>query len=110
MLRGRKMRIVDRKEPIFIYGLIDPRDFVIKYIGQSASPIKRMEQHLSANSSIAVKGWIEELKGKKRKPFMIIFEKVSAVNASFVENAYIEIYKDTTLNIFRGKTKPETEN
>jgi len=57
----------------YIYALVDPITFEIKYIGESINPINRYRQHLRY-SSWNVSKWIGSLKTTNRLPKMITLE------------------------------------
>ena len=68
-------------EPVFIYALIDPRDYKIRYIGKSISPGQRYEQHMHDKEYNAGKiGWIEGLQIRNMQPVMKILEVANEKN------------------------------
>lgn len=78
----------------YIYGLIDPRDNEIKYIGITNKPKVRLSQHRRADDKRDTKGrWVIELRNIGLKPDMIIlFETGSISEASEKEFEYQELY------------------
>jgi len=49
-------------ENVFIYGLVDPIDGEIYYVGQSMNPHYRLSQHLAQKASCPKSEWINDLK------------------------------------------------
>lgn len=73
---------------IHIYGLVDPRDREIKYVGQTISPDRRLKQHIADTGSGTPKSdWINEM--GDRKPLMVILDTVAQEDAHAVENWWI---------------------
>jgi len=60
---------------VYIYGLVDPRDKRVRYVGKSLSPTKRLEVHLKDKCNLGKALWIEELQKHKLKPEIIILDK-----------------------------------
>lgn len=59
---------------VFIYGLFDPRNGVIRYIGKAADLKVRMFGHLSDKRRVHKVHWIEQLKACGMSPSMCILE------------------------------------
>ena len=67
----------ERQEPVYIYALADPRDSSIRYVGKSATPNTRYEQHLVDRTSNRYKtDWIQSLLGSGNRPRLEILETV----------------------------------
>lgn len=70
------------KIPIYVYGLMDPRDGKIKYVGQSMGPDERLSQHIykARKSRIrrrsALHRWIRKLLKENALPQVVILEAV----------------------------------
>lgn len=65
----------------FIYGLVDPRDLVIRYVGRTASGLpKRLGQHL-APSKLAqetpLAAWLRELVALEEEPIILMLASVT---------------------------------
>lgn len=72
-----------------VYGLIDPRTGEIRYVGHTVNLKQRLSFHMSQPASIAMRGWIGELKAAKLKPTPVILEKTTAFYAFKVELKWI---------------------
>lgn len=74
---------------ISIYALIDPRDHLVRYIGQSTDPAIRLKSHLSlAQGSQQKRAWLRDLKGLKLKPTVHILETVKGYLAADEREQY----------------------
>jgi hypothetical protein len=76
-LFGATFRIRRRKE-LKVYGLVDPRDGQIRYIGITLkSPRSRLRSHLHLGNSgsSAKKDWIRELRERDLKPDVTVLER-----------------------------------
>lgn len=67
--------------PVSIYGLIDPRDGKIRYVGKTIQRLDyRLQQHVWTStrrpSKRIVAGWITELAGWGLRPSIILLEEV----------------------------------
>jgi hypothetical protein len=88
-------------ELAYIYGLIDPRNGEIRYIGKTKNPKSRLSGHITESKDIEVVNyrikWIRKLISLDLKP-NIVFLKVCSVN-DFVkyETEYIKIYSNNRL-------------
>lgn len=78
-----------------IYILIDPRDFLIKYVGQTTSEIEeRLYDHIQEAKRGVDKGnkrcnWIRSLTEKNLSPISILIDSCSTVEADKKEQYYI---------------------
>lgn len=86
------------KKYSYIYGLVDPRNNRIRYIGKSINPWKRFSNHScpsSLNKSLCNKNkWIKKLISLKLKPKLIILCKCLNKNTDIKEKYYISYYKN----------------
>ena len=97
-----------------IYGLIDPRDSQLKYIGKSVSGINRPRQHTkpsNLNRDTPKINWIKELLSLNIKPEIIIIEECcSNEELNEYEDFWIEYFKyigaDLTNSCWGGKGTP----
>lgn len=79
-----------------VYALIDPIDFFIRYIGQTASPEQRFKEHLNCKQQRNRKEeWIALLLLKRLKPNLVILEVCSRENVSLRERYYISLFSAT---------------
>lgn len=62
----------------YIYGLKDPRDNAIRYIGKSTKPAQRLRAHLKDRTINVQKAeWIDELQKLGLKPELAILQEVT---------------------------------
>lgn len=83
-----------------IYGLKDPLDNMIKYIGLSKNVESRYKQHFYSKNSDK-SDWIDELKKIDLRPELIILDTITTCdrnNALNKEKQYIKEYKDKIYN------------
>lgn len=60
----------------YIYGLVDPRDRKIHYVGHSTAIHKRLDGHLSDTSVTPKTAWLAELVALGLKPVMVELDAV----------------------------------
>jgi hypothetical protein len=76
-----------------IYGLVDPRDNKLRYVGQTKNLKTRFSQHCSDLTGVSPKEiWIKELQVLGLTPIIKEFEEVEDHEARLVEKTYIELY------------------
>jgi hypothetical protein len=82
-------------ENIYIYGLVDPTNNELRYVGKSINPNSRYRKHLQdSKKKISYKDkWIDSLLNKKIKPELLIIDVVSNDNWGFWEIHYISYFK-----------------
>lgn len=89
---------------ISIYGLVDPRDGVVRYIGQSNHIPRRKWQHLrEAQRAFPRSGsrkseWLRELLDAGYEPEIVILETVPDGEANEAERRWIDRAGDPILN------------
>jgi group I intron endonuclease len=82
------------KNTTFIYGLFDPRNAALRYIGKSNNPHKRLKEHISESSPSKytkryVTRWIRQLLDEGLKPAIEILEECSIDTWEQAERAWI---------------------
>lgn len=81
----------------FIYTLLDPRDFTVRYVGRSDNPVKRLQQHLAetrrCKSTSYKTNWLKKLLSLKIKPIINIMEEVTLKQWEQRERFWIKYYK-----------------
>lgn len=86
----------------FIYMLVEPETFLVRYIGKSNNPNYRYNSHYSEKLKIKENGkylpnrkisWIKSLKTKGLKPELVVIDKVSNKEWQFWETYYISLYR-----------------
>lgn len=94
---------------IYIYALVDPITWYIRYIGQSNRPIRRYDEHLDDNDDTPKVEWIKGLRRKGLKPILVILFRVPKPLANITEHNYIDQFKVTpwglTNSTFNGPRK-----
>jgi len=86
-----------KKVKYSVYGLKDPIDMKIKYVGVTKNITSRYKQHLYSIKICDKTKWIEELKKSNLRPELVILETIftndrnAALNK---EKKYITKYKD----------------
>lgn len=88
----------------FIYGLFDPRDCRLRYIGKSDNPQKRLKNHIKSVKQRQYKNryvyhWIQRLLDEGLEPSVEILEEVSINNWKESERAWIAECKKFGLQI-----------
>ena len=93
---------------ITIYGLRDPRDGKIKYVGQTWNLKQRMSGHLSGPASRREAQWIEELRVEGLSPLPLVLEVVTEENATAAEDRWINLSRENgqILNVHRAHAAP----
>lgn len=80
----------------FIYALIDPRDWYVRYVGKSSKPRARFRNHLHP-SKLKIEThkahWLRELLGAGFVPIQEILEEVSKEHWMSAEKKWIEHYR-----------------
>lgn len=86
-------------KPIYIYALVDPRDGLIRYVGQSVDPEKRLAHHLTRYTSIRVWTWTSKLRRLGLKPQVVrLAQAVPGERADKLEEDVIAQYRATVVN------------
>jgi len=93
---------------IYIYGLVDPRDNRVRYVGKAIEPSKRLLAHLSLDGNNTFKDdWLRELIDAGLKPTIKILDRCEDFNWQPHERYWIAEYRKTTpdlTNIADGGT------
>lgn len=80
-------------ETVFIYGLFDPRNYRLKYIGQAVSPKNRLARHiLHARKGVRSykDNWIRGLLKHGLEPSLEILEECIKDNCNDIEKVWIK--------------------
>lgn len=86
----------------FIYGLFDPRDCRLRYIGKSDNPQKRLKDHIKSSkqkNNLRVYNWIRSLLSEGLEPSIEILEECTSDNWQESEKAWIAECKKFGLDI-----------
>ena len=89
---------------IKIYALIDPRDGVVRYIGQTVQPLyNRLANHVDkarrGKDNTPKSEWIREILACGKRPLIKLLCNVSKEQKRDEEAKWIERYKETVLNV-----------
>ena len=81
-------------ETTFIYGLRDPRDSQIRYVGKANDPAQRLRQHRSSakggKENPHSSAWLKSLLDGGHKPELVLLEEVSRHRWEEAEQAWIQ--------------------
>ena len=84
--------LTPRRGYVAIYGLFDPRDGRLRYIGKAANPRFRLTKHRNPDGiakEFTVGRWVLHLKSLGLDPVMVVFDWVGKDEWADVERAYI---------------------
>lgn len=84
-------------EIVFIYGLADPESTLVRYVGKSRDPRKRLLVHISdakCGDKFALHNWIRQLIEKGLAPSLIILEESSQSDWNDAEQKWIKYYRN----------------
>ena len=85
----------------YIYGLIDPRNDEIRYIGKTVNSKTRLSGHITESKDIEVVNyrvkWIRKLISLGLKPKIIFLRTCSSHEYEKYETEYIKIYSNNRL-------------
>jgi len=104
----------------YIYFLRDPKTLVVKYVGISSNPQKRLIRHFMnarEGQKYPVYFWLRELLQDNLKPIVNIIQKVEEVDWNSTEQFWISAFGNQLFNITAGgagtvgfsHTKEETD-
>jgi hypothetical protein len=84
-----------------VYGLIDPDDFTLRYIGQSSSGIARPKSWLHGKYGKGdASGWIRALEKASKKPGIVVLEKCTDhINVKWCEKKWIAVLRCNNANL-----------
>ena len=89
----------------YIYGLIDPTNGMLRYIGKSNNPLVRRYQHVCA-SQLAAKThrnhWIKSLLVNGNKPEVVVLEEIPDSEWEIAESWWIEYWKFLGASLVNG--------
>jgi len=78
---------------VFIYGLVDPRNGEIRYIGKTDNPPERLRGHQKDKKITKKRSWIVSLRRKGLKPVLVILQKVSKEKWREAERFQISFFR-----------------
>jgi len=107
-----KDKAASLSKSVFIYGLVDPRTKLVRYIGKAYRPKSRFRQHMKPRSDqrmTKVKSWVLSLASDGLTPELVILEEATEANWRDCERAAIQRFREThqdLLNIADGGNEP----
>lgn len=94
---------------VYIYGLVDIEEGVIRYIGKTKEIEKRYSTHINnnhpADKNTSLGKWISYLKQNNKKPFIVILDCVHEQHGSELEIAWIKHFTQLGAKLFNKKVK-----
>jgi len=78
---------------VWIYGLIDPRDNEVKYIGKTFRLERRFKDHLNGKGNTLKTAWIKKLKKSNLIPELFILDETNIKNCDSLEIYWISQMK-----------------
>ncbi len=93
-------------ETVFIYGLVDPRDEEVRYVGKACDLVERLDVHLkdARRQNTPKNAWILKLRKLNAYPSIIVLEEVAKECWAEREKWWITYYRQNgrILNICDG--------
>ncbi len=88
----------------FLYGLLDPRDGALRYVGQTrVTPEARYKQHCSTSDGSRKCDWIAELRALGMKPALRVIRQCSVENLDDEEKKAIAFMRSLGLNLLNSR-------
>lgn len=78
---------------IFVYTLTDPRDGLVKYVGITMRPTRRLSDHLNDKRNTLKSTWVKSLKKLGLKPLFDVIDVTDEENFCHVEQYWISQMK-----------------
>jgi hypothetical protein len=99
--------MVGAMKTTFIYGLLDPRDMRLRYVGKSNNPKVRYRDHVTENQISHKASWIKGLSKLGLRPILIILDEVSRDGWEEYERAWIAAFRVQLTNTTEGGECPQ---
>ncbi len=95
-------------ERVVIYGLIDPDDGVVKYVGSTTNAGHRYREHLQMprRANAHLNTWIKSLIDKNKKPMFVFIDLCNKEEREQIEYKWIEHFSKLSV-LFNHKIKPK---
>ena len=87
------------RKTTFIYGLLDPESYKIRYIGKADRPKSRYSAHLSDPYKNHKANWVRSLLAQGKKPVLRILQEVGIDEWKFYENYWITELRANGVNL-----------
>lgn len=85
-----------------IYTLSDPSTSMVRYVGKTNFPERRLKEHISDTESNYRTKWIRFLKVQSLKPIFEVIDEVSESEWEFWEQHYISLFKSWGYKLTNG--------
>lgn len=85
----------DRTAIVFIYKLVDPNTDLVRYVGQTTNPQRRLKAHVQQRGTFRDQRrveWIDSLIAQGMRPKMVILQEVKSDDADRFEQWWIDYY------------------
>jgi hypothetical protein len=87
----------------YIYGLFDPRNGQLHYIGRTSNMERRLKQHCRADSNVRKIEWISELNSTWLEPMMQELDSTEILNDVIeMEKFYVNYFRMLGAYLFNG--------
>jgi hypothetical protein len=83
---------------VCIYGLVDPRDNAVRYIGQTDDVKRRAREHVRAPHSPAIAAWIAEMAAEGHLPVATVLERCDRASANAAEARWLAEHAGRLIN------------
>jgi hypothetical protein len=88
---------------VFIYGLIDPFTFKVRYIGKTMNLKQRFDRQLNEQSKTYRCNWIQSLRSKGKKPVQVVLQELNDTDDwQAAEKKWIAIAKKYGWDLVNG--------
>src|SRR5882757_2352080 len=78
-----------------IYSLSDPRNGIVRYVGQTQDHVRRLKQHVAKPTSPAMRTWLEALSEEGLRPALAVLETCEDAEAGARETHWIRYFYET---------------
>ncbi len=98
-------RQTERRGPVMIYALVDPRDGRVRYVGKANNGQARLRRHIEKpHQNIGLRSWFEELRAAGETPDMRPLAMVPRQKWERAEKWWIRWFRERglLLNVQRG--------
>lgn len=100
-----------RGTTMVVYGLVDPRDGEVKYIGITNNLFARFKEHLGMYGGNARKqAWLQDVLDANLLPYMVTLEVVEkGIEPRERESCWIQAYKDAGRELLNDEVARNTD-
>jgi hypothetical protein len=76
----------------YVYALICPNTYRVRYVGRTAYPVRRMQEHCIGPGNDLLRAWVRELQGSEQLPILRIIERCEPEREKEIEAFWIAHY------------------